>query len=419
MFSKCSIIGSMSGHRYNDQAKGRAALSNAPGRYERYGREDFDDGWDLDEAPTVLRTHVAEERPRTAITRNSSPDLSFDRSINPYRGCEHGCIYCFARPTHAWLGLSAGLDFETRLIARPGLDRVLRKELSKPSYKPATMAIGTNTDPYQPIEKDRRIMADVLDVLAEFNHPVAIVTKGNLIERDIDVLSQMAAKGLAKVGISVTTLDRAVARAMEPRVPGPARRLKTIERLAAAGIPVRVMASPIIPALTDHELEDILAAGAAAGASAASAIPLRLPLEVAGLFRDWVQEAFPDRAARIMGRVRDLHGGKDYDPEFGKRMRGQAFGQSFCASGSCAPVGRSIWKKTARTSGLICSNARHSPASSCHSSEAGPRNSVNIQPVTGGSASMVTRLQRPRVSHRVASAPLSNWPTSGVSELGP
>ena len=303
--------------------KGRAALSNAENRFERLVHEAVSDGWDRDEDLPPLRTEVTEEVPRRVITRNSSPDLSFDRSINPYRGCEHGCIYCFARPSHAWLGLSPGLDFETRLVARPAAPEALRRELRAPSYRPEVIAIGTNTDPYQPVEKDRGIMRQVLGVLAECGHPVAIVTKGTLIERDIDLLAPMAARGLVRVGLSVTTLDAGVSRAMEPRVPAPARRLRTIARLSEAGIPVRVMVSPVVPALTDHELEAILAAAREAGAVAASSIVLRLPREVAGLFREWVEEAFPDRAARIMGRVRELHGGKEYDPAFGTRMTGQ------------------------------------------------------------------------------------------------
>ncbi|SMY07893.1 PA0069 family radical SAM protein [Flavimaricola marinus] len=307
----------------SSRRKGRAATSNQTNRFERLTRIATDDGWDLSEDLPPLRTEVTDEVPRRVITRNSSPDLSFDRSINPYRGCEHGCIYCFARPSHAYLGLSPGLDFETRLIARPEAPDVLRKELMARRYSPKVIAIGTNTDPYQPIEKTREIMRGLLQVLAEFNHPVAIVTKGSLIERDIDILAPMADKGLARVGISITSLDPKVARAMEPRVPGPARKLRTIKLLSEAGIPVRLMVSPVVPALTDHELEAILAAGADAGAVAASSIVLRLPREVAQLFRDWVEETFPDRAARIMGRVRELHGGRDYDPEFGVRMTGQ------------------------------------------------------------------------------------------------
>jgi DNA repair photolyase len=306
-----------------DRRPGRAAATNATNRFERLQREVFHDGWGADDDVPPLRTEVTVERPRRAITRNTSPDVGFDRSINPYRGCEHGCIYCFARPSHAFLGLSSGLDFETRLIARPDVAHVLVRELSARSYRPDVIAIGTNTDAYQPIEKERRIMRSVLEVLADFNHPVAIVTKGTLIERDIDILGSMAARGLVRVGISVTTLDPALSRAMEPRVPAPARRIATIRRLAQAGIPVRVMASPMIPALTDHELESILAEARAAGASAARMIPLRLPREVAELFRAWLAEHAPDRAARVMNRVRDMHGGRDYDPEFGRRMTGQ------------------------------------------------------------------------------------------------
>ena len=306
-----------------DQRKGRAAVTNATNRFEALTRVGVDDGWDRDEDLAVLRTHVRDEVPRRVISENTSPDLSFERSINPYRGCEHGCIYCYARPSHAYLGLSPGLDFETELIARPAAPRVLAVELRARGYVPKVIAIGTNTDPYQPIEKDRQIMRGLLQVLAEFNHPVAITTKGTLIERDIDILAPMATKGLVRVGISVTTLDPATSRAMEPRVPAPARRLRTIRRLTDAGIPVRVMVSPMIPALTDHELEPILAAAAAAGAIAASSIMLRLPREVSGLFQDWLAEAYPDRAARIMGRVRELHGGRDYDPAFGLRMTGQ------------------------------------------------------------------------------------------------
>lgn len=302
---------------------GRAAGTNPDVRFDRLTAQAIDDGWDTDEEPPVLRTQVRDEAARKVISRNSSPDLSFDRSINPYRGCEHGCIYCFARPSHAFLGLSPGVDFETQLIARPNAAQRLRKELSNPRYDPAMIAIGTNTDAYQPIEKEREIMRDVLGVLRDFNHPVGIVTKGTLIERDIDILSDMAARGLTRVGISITTLDPKTSRAMEPRVPLPAARLRTIRRLTDAGIPVRVMVSPVVPALTDHELEAILGAAKDAGAIAASSIVLRLPREVATLFKDWLAEHYPDRAARVMGRVRELHGGKDYDPDFGTRMVGQ------------------------------------------------------------------------------------------------
>lgn len=303
--------------------RARGAGSNRSGRYEAESRSPFHDGWDIAEEEAPLRTEVRVERPRSAITRNASPDISFDRSINPFRGCEHGCIYCFARPSHAWLGLSPGLDFETRLVVRPEIGEVLARELARPAYRPGVIAIGTNTDPYQPVEATTRAMRGVLEVLAAHNHPVGIVTRGTLVERDIDLLAPMAEKRLVRVGVSVTTLDAGLARLMEPRAPAPQRRLEVIRRLSAAGIPVRVMAAPMIPALTDHELEAILAAARGAGATTASTIPLRLPREVAELFREWTRTHVPDRAARIIGRVRDLHGGRDYDPQWGRRMKGQ------------------------------------------------------------------------------------------------
>lgn len=303
--------------------RARGAGSNATGRYEATAREAFDDGWDMPEDDRLVATEVRLERPRSALTFNRSPDVPFDRSINPYRGCEHGCIYCFARPTHAYLNLSPGLDFETRLIARPGIAEVLDHELRRPAYKVAPVAIGTNTDPYQPIEREHGLMRQILQVLTRFHHPVWITTRGTTIERDIDLIAAMAAKGLAVVSISVTTLDEALARKMEPRAPAPKRRLQMIRRLAEAGVPVRVQVSPLIPALTDHELEAVMEAAQAEGARAANCIPLRLPREVSGLFRDWLQATVPDRAAHVMGRVRELHGGRDYDPDWGKRMRGQ------------------------------------------------------------------------------------------------
>ncbi|MDJ0628845.1 MAG: PA0069 family radical SAM protein [Rhodobacter sp.] len=305
-----------------DRRRGRAAASNPHIRFEPYLRVAVDDGWTPDTDQPPLRTQVARERPRKVITRNKSPDIDFDRSINPYRGCEHGCIYCFARPSHAYLGLSPGLDFETRLIARPEAPELLGRELAARSYRPATIAIGTNTDPYQPIERDFGLMRQVLQVLQAHRHPVGVVTKGTLIERDADILGELGQAGLARVGISITTLDSGLARRMEPRVPSPVRRLKAIERLAAKGCPVRVMVSPVVPALTDHEMEAILAAARDAGAVAASWIMLRLPREVSPLFTAWLEEHFPDRAARVMARVRDLHGGRDYDPDWGRRMTG-------------------------------------------------------------------------------------------------
>ncbi|SFB70397.1 PA0069 family radical SAM protein [Tropicimonas isoalkanivorans] len=304
--------------------RARAARSNRPGRYEGYARESVDDGWAGDEEPPPpLRTEVREERPRSVLTRNRSPDVGFDRSVNPYRGCEHGCIYCFARPTHAYLGLSPGLDFETKLIAKPDAPEILRREISKPSYRPEPVAFGTNTDPYMPIERERRITRGCLEVLQEFRHPLTVVTKGTLVERDADILGEMGQAGLAQAAVSVTTLDAGLARAMEPRVPSPARRLRAIERLARAGCPVRVSVSPIVPGLTDHEIEAILQAARDAGAAYATMIVLRLPLEVADLFQEWLAHARPDRAARVMARVREVQGGADYDATWGTRMTGQ------------------------------------------------------------------------------------------------
>jgi DNA repair photolyase len=303
--------------------KARGAGDNQAGRFERYAQEAFDDGWDIDEDTQLLRTEVRIEVAKSAISYNRSPDLPFDRSINPYRGCEHGCIYCFARPSHAFLNMSPGLDFETKLIARPGISTVLAQELRAKSYQVATIALGTNTDPYQPCERDYGVMREILQTLADFHHPTAITTKGTLIEADLDILAPMAAAGLLRVGISVTTLDPSLSRKMEPRAPSPARRMETIRRLTQAGIPVRLMVAPVVPGLTDHELEPILEAGQKAGAVAASMIGLRLPREVSGLFQDWLARHFPDRAAKIMGRIRELHGGQDYDPVFGKRMRGE------------------------------------------------------------------------------------------------
>lgn len=303
--------------------KARGTESNLSGRFERHARLREDDGWggDHENDPAIV-TELREETARSLITYNRSPDLPFDRSINPYRGCEHGCIYCFARPSHAYLGLSPGLDFETRLVARPNAAQVLRRELGAKGYRVATLAIGTNTDPYQPVEASAGVMREVLEVLQAFRHPVAIVTKGTLIERDIDILGEMAGQGLVQVGVSVTTLDAGLSRLMEPRVPAPKRRLETIRALAGAGVPVRAMVAPVIPALTDPELEAILSACADAGARAATWIMLRLPHEVAGLFRDWLGEHYPDRADRIMARLREMHGGRDYAADWGRRMRG-------------------------------------------------------------------------------------------------
>ncbi|MFD3189620.1 PA0069 family radical SAM protein [Sedimentitalea sp. HM32M-2] len=317
--------------------RGRGAASNDSGRFD-LARVPEADGWaDAPDPHGVLRTEIRYERPRRLITYNRSPDLPFDRSINPYRGCEHGCVYCFARPTHAYLGLSPGLDFETRLVARPDAAAVLERELRARRYRVAPIAVGTNTDPYQPIETQHRIMRACLNVLARFHHPVAIVTKGALIERDIDILAPMAARGLVRVGVSLTTLNADLSRRMEPRAPAPERRLRCIRRLVRAGIPVRLMTSPIVPGLTDHEIEALLAAGAAAGADAASWIMLRLPREVSVLWQDWLAEHEPGRAAKVMARLREMHGGKDYDARWGHRMRGEGpyakmLGQRFAAA---------------------------------------------------------------------------------------
>jgi len=303
--------------------KGRGAVSNATGRYEPEKREGFDDGWGIaDEPPPKLDTVYARDSTRTIITRNDSPDIPFDRSINPYRGCEHGCIYCFARPTHAYLGLSPGLDFESRIFAKPDAPALLAAELSKPSYRCRPIALGTNTDPYQPAERKFGIMRGILETLYRFKHPVTIVTKSALIERDIDLLAAMAREQLAAVALSVTTLDRKLARAMEPRAATPERRLEAMAALAKAGVPTSVMAAPMIPALNDSELEAILERAAAAGALGAGYTMLRLPLEVAPLFIEWLHAHAPNKAKHVMSLVRESHGGKDYDAQWGKRMVG-------------------------------------------------------------------------------------------------
>lgn len=306
----------------SDARKGRGAASNAPGRFERQERAPEHDGWEIAEDMQQIRTEVSDEHPRSLINYTTSPDLPFERTINPYRGCEHGCIYCFARPTHGYLGLSAGLDFETKLVARPDAAEVLARELGRKSYKVAPIAIGTNTDPYQPIERDRKIMRSCLEVLEVHRHPVMITTKGTGILRDLDILKRMARLGLVQVGISITTLDPEIARRMEPRVPRPEKRLEVVRGLARAGVPVRVMVSPVVPGLTEAEIEAILAAANTAGASSASWIMLRLPHEVSPLFQDWLAEHYPARAARVMARLREMHGGKEYEAEWFRRMRG-------------------------------------------------------------------------------------------------
>jgi DNA repair photolyase len=305
-----------------ERRRGRGAGLNPTGRFEQLTKHVFDDGWSSMEELPPFKTEVQIERPRTIITRNESPDISFDRSINPYRGCEHGCVYCFARPTHSYMGLSAGLDFESKLFAKPDAAKLLDKELSKEGYQPRTIAIGTNTDPYQPIEREYRIMREILEVLEARGHPVGIVTKSALITRDIDILSRMAERGLAKVALSVTTLDRMLARTMEPRAATPPKRLEAIRKLSEAGIPTAVMVAPIIPGLNDPEIEKILDAAKAAGASSAGYVMLRLPLEVAPIFKDWLLRHYPDRFRHVMSLVRSMRDGKDYDSEWGKRMSG-------------------------------------------------------------------------------------------------
>jgi DNA repair photolyase len=311
--------------------KGRGAVSNRTGRYEAQERVAVADGWehaptpgedDDTDPPSSPRTTVAVDTTRTIIARNDSPDIPFDRSINPYRGCEHGCVYCFARPTHTYLGLSPGLDFETKLTMKPDAAALLEKELRNPKYRCDVMAMGTNTDPYQPVEREYRVTRQILEVLSAFNHPVSIVTKSALVTRDIDILADMAKRNLAWVALSVTTLDRELARVMEPRASTPQRRLKAIAELNAAGVPVAVMNAPIIPALNDMEMERVLAAAAAAGARSAGHVLVRLPLEIKGLFEEWLQAHFPDKAKHVLDLIRETRGGKLYQSEFGLRMKG-------------------------------------------------------------------------------------------------
>ena len=304
--------------------RGRGALSNRSGRFEAHRREAFDDGWgSSDEDLPRLETTVARDASRSVIARNTSPDISFDRSINPYRGCEHGCIYCFARPTHAWLGLSPGQDFETRLFAKPDADRLLRRELARPGYRPRVIALGTATDAYQPVERRLGITRRILEVLRQCRHPVGIVTKSALVARDADILGEMAGQRLARVSVSITTLQGALARRMEPRAPSPARRLRAIEALAAAGVPVGAMFAPVVPGLNDGELEAVLQAARDAGAVTAAWTMLRLPLEVKDLFWEWLDSHYGERAARVRSLLRGCRNGLDYDPQWGRRMKGE------------------------------------------------------------------------------------------------
>ncbi|WP_256377069.1 PA0069 family radical SAM protein [Nitrosospira multiformis] len=345
--------------------KGRGAVSNLQGRYEQWTREDIDDGWgnggiigtanrdeaEDDEPDTSLtwKTQVIEEHAKTILSRNQSPDVPFSISLNPYRGCEHGCIYCFARPTHSYLGLSPGLDFESKIFAKINAPELLRRELAKQSYVPEPIALGVNTDAYQPCERDLRLTRRVLEVLRECEHPVALISKSSLMERDMDLLSDMASRRLAVAAVTITTLDPAVARTLEPRASAPARRLRTIRTLTDAGIPVGVSVAPVIPFVTEPDLERVLTAAAEAGAINAGYVMLRLPWEISPLFRQWLEAHFPDRAARVMNRVRDIRGGKDYDSSFGRRMRGE---------GIWADLIRQRFDKTVKRLGLSAHSRR-------------------------------------------------------------
>ncbi|MBN2701334.1 MAG: PA0069 family radical SAM protein [Methylothermaceae bacterium] len=303
--------------------KGRGAVSNRDGRYNAVQHQAVDDGWaDVDPEPAP-RTQVSLETPRTLIARNQSPDIPFEQSINAYRGCEHGCAYCYARPTHAYLGLSPGLDFETKLTAKPEAAKLLRRELQRPGYRCSPLALGANTDPYQPIERRYRITRQILEVLNEFNHPLTITTKSALVERDLDILAPMAEKNLVQAQLSITTLKPEIARKLEPRASAPHRRLQAVTNLRDAGIPVRVMVAPVIPVLTEPELESILQAAAEAGAVSAAYMLVRLPLEVAELFEEWLHAHFPLQADHVLNRIRDIRGGRANDPRFGHRLRGE------------------------------------------------------------------------------------------------
>ena len=304
--------------------RGRGAKYNATGRYEAFTRHGFDDGWNENDAEAApLKTTVTAEAARVIITRNDSPDVGFNASINPYRGCEHGCIYCYARPAHAYMGLSPGLDFESKLFFKPEADRLLERELRNPKYIPEFIHIGGNTDPYQPQERTLRVTRQILEVLERFNHPFSIITKSALVLRDLEILASMSKKNQVRVAISITTLDRRLARSMEPRAATPERRIEAVKRLSDAGVPVVVMFAPCIPGLNDHEMEAVLEHSAEAGAVGAGYLALRLPLEIKDLFQEWLATDHPDRAARIMSLVRQIRGGKEYDSQWGKRMKGE------------------------------------------------------------------------------------------------
>jgi DNA repair photolyase len=328
------MLGSMTSHPVHapkkpeemvdeERRRGRGARSNHVGRFETELRESFDDGWESMGELDAFKTDVHLETAKSIIASNDSPDISFEQSINPYRGCEHGCIYCFARPTHCYLGHSAGLDFETKLYAKINAAELLERELANPRYLPRFIALGAVTDPYQPIERQHLITRSILEVLDRASHPVGIVTKSALVVRDVDILQRMARRDLVKVAISVTTLDRTIARKMEPRAATPAKRLEAIKLLSDAGVPVAVMVAPIIPALNDSEIERILEAAKQSGAAEAGYVLLRLPFELKELFREWLQTEFPDRAARVINVLRTMHGGKDYNPQWRVRQRGR------------------------------------------------------------------------------------------------
>ncbi|SFN43714.1 DNA repair photolyase [Nitrosospira briensis] len=374
--------------------KGRGAVSNLQGRYEVLAREEIDDGWSYDseadpeaDSPTyadvaaatsvnhvpAFRTQVTEEHARTILSRNKSPDVPFSVSLNPYRGCEHGCIYCFARPTHSYLGLSPGLDFESKIFAKVNAPDLLRRELAKASYVPEPIALGVNTDAYQPCERELRLTRRVLEVLQECEHPVALITKSSLIERDIDLLAEMAAKGQAMAAVTITTLDPAVSRTLEPRAAAPARRLRIIRTLTDAGIPVGVSVAPVIPFVTEPDLERILAAAAEAGAINAGYVMLRLPWEVSPLFRQWLEAHFPERAERVMNRVRDMRGGKDYDSGFGTRMHGEGIWADLIRQRFEKTVTRlGIGVRSGHFKGLDCSRFRAPPITPPTSSAVAP-----------------------------------------------
>jgi DNA repair photolyase len=304
--------------------RGRGARSNRSGRFDAEAREAFDDGWTIeDEEPRKLTTEVMPEKAKVIISRNDSPDVGFSASINPYRGCEHGCIYCYARPAHAYMGLSPGLDFESKLFFKPGAAQLLEKELSNPRYVPEIIHIGGNTDPYQPQERKLRITRSLIEVMGRFNHPFSVITKSALVLRDLDLLAPLAKRNLVRVAISITTADRKLARSMEPRAATPDKRFDAVRRLTDAGVPAIVMFAPVIPGLNDHEMETVLERAAQAGARGAGYVALRLPLEIKDLFREWLETDHPDRARRVMSLVRQMRGGKDYDAQWGKRMKGE------------------------------------------------------------------------------------------------